>query len=273
MKNRRSHCNTISLQELKIIQMDILEALDEYCTINRIRYSLACGTLLGAIRHKGYIPWDDDIDVYIPREDYKKLIDSFPEVYRGKYKLASLERTPQWESPYAKLYDSRTFMEEYASVKENIGVNIDVFPVDEVPVGQEWEKYNKSRLRLVKFHSLMSVKIDKSRSFSKNFVIFWVKAIKIFLPARFWAKKIDAKAQQFNGQGRNHLFETCQGIMKKHPFKKELFDNIVSIPFEDRFFKAFKDSDSYLRNGFGDYMKLPPVEKQVSHHPFYAYWK
>ncbi len=273
MIERKKHGKEITLEELKVLQMDILDAIDEFCCKNGIRYSLACGSLLGAIRHKGYIPWDDDIDIYVPREDYEKLVNIFPENYKGRYKIASLERDSLWDKPYAKGYDNYTEWEEDAEKKENIGVNIDIFPVDEVPSGEEWTKYNKNRRREQILFSMKFIHVSPQRSLFKNLTLILFRVITFFYSTRAWAKRIDKQAQRFNGKGYDHYFECCQGIFQKNPFPMHLFDEIVETPFEDRFYKRFANADIYLRNGFGDYMKLPPKEKRVSHHAFKAFWK
>ena len=273
MKEVYTHGKEIDLEELKVLQMDVLQAIDDFCEDNSIRYSLACGTLLGAVRHKGYIPWDDDIDIYVPREDYNRLLSVFPETYKERYKLISLERNAQWTHPYAKAYDNNTLLEENARNEEIIGVNIDIFPVDEVPAGNDWLVYNKKRRRLLYLFSLKFVRLSRHRSISKNCLILLFRLLTFFYSTRKWAERIDGLAQENNGKGYDHLFECCQGLLQKQPFAKSLFDSLVYIPFENRQFKAFADSDIYLRNGFGDYMQLPPIEKRISHHDFKAYWK
>ena len=112
----------ITREELKHIQLDILQSVDAFCRANGIRYSLACGTMLGAIRHRGYIPWDDDIDIYLLREDYNRLMAEFPPVYDGRVQLVSLERNPGWDMSFAKAYDNRTLYCEYAHPSEGLGV-------------------------------------------------------------------------------------------------------------------------------------------------------
>ena len=273
MNEPQKHGKEIGLEELKVLQMDVLQAIDEFCREHDIRYSLACGTLLGAIRHKGYIPWDDDIDIYVPRADYKRLLEEFPETYREHYKITSLERDQLWNRPYAKAYDDRTVFDEDARNSEQIGVNIDVFPVDEAPYGDEWIKYDKKRRKEQTIFSLKFVRLNKQRSILKNAVLLFYRSVTCLNPTRKWAEHLNIKAQQFNGKGYQHLFENCQGLMQKRPFPKSLFDELIYVPFENRQFKAFADYDCYLKNGFGDYMKFPPKEKQVSHHAFKAYWK
>ena len=274
MKEVQKYGKEIGLEELKVLQMDVLQAVDEFCRNNNIRYSMACGTLLGAIRHKGYIPWDDDIDIYVPRDDYRRLVDIFPSLYKGRYKLTSLERSSLWDKPYAKIYDNKNVMVEDAVWKENIGVNIDVFPVDEVPDDEsEWLEYNKKRMRQQKLFILKFVHLSFNRSIAKNVALLLFKIITCFYSSRKWAKSIDKMCKKYNGLGYNRYFECCSGRIQKHPFPKRLFDDLVYMEFEDRTFKAFADADCYLRNGYGDYMTLPPEEKRIPHHDFKAYWK
>lgn len=273
MKHFRGYEREIELDELKVLQIGVLQAIDEFCEEHGIRYSLACGTLLGAVRHQGYIPWDDDIDIYLPREDYCRLIAEFPDVYKGKYKIASLERDSLWNRPYANAYNDETVFIENARYSERIGVNIDLFPVDDVPIGEEWEYFNKKRRLELRLFSLKFVCLDRRRSFIKNASLVLFRALTFFYSTRKWAMHIDHMIQQNNKKGHCYCFECCLGLLQKKPFPKKLFDTLVYVPFENRQFKAFADSDSYLKNGFGDYMKLPPKEKQISHHSYKAYWK
>lgn len=274
MNEIQSYKKEIGIEEVKILQMDILSAIDEFCKENSIHYSLACGTLLGAVRHKGYIPWDDDIDIYLPREDYKLLISDFPETYKGFYKIASLERSTGWERPYAKAYDNRTIFLEDAKVNYNIGVNIDVYPVDDVPDdNEEWHRYDKKRRILQTLFILKFVKMDISRTLLKNIGVLFSHLLTCFCSKRKFAYKLDKYSQMNNSRGFGRCFECCQGMLQKKPFSKILFENLDYIQFEDRMFMAFKDADNYLKNGYGNYMELPPVEKRVSHHAYKAFWR
>lgn len=253
--------------------MDVLQAIDEFCSEHNIRYSMACGTFLGAIRHKGYIPWDDDIDIYVPREDFIRLIEDFPSLYKGRYKIISIERYSKWSHPYAKAYDSLTEMKENSAINEDIGVNIDIFPVDEVPIGKQWEKYDKKRRKNIFLFSLKFVRLNHDRSLKKNIFLLLFKTLTFWFPVHRWAKSINKKVQRFNGLGYDHYFECCAGLLQKRPFRKTLFDNLKSYQFEDREFMGFENYDEYLKNAYGDYMQLPPEDKRVSHHSFSAYWK
>ncbi len=264
---------TIDLAELKVIQMDVLEVIDKFCTENGIRYSLACGSFLGAIRHKGYIPWDDDIDIYIPREDYERFIHIFPEKL-NHIRVASMEREPKWNRAYAQAYDCRTVMDEYANTPIKVGVYIDVYPVDSVPDSDaEWLRYNKLRRALIRTYELKYIPIRWDRSFVKNIVLILGKTLLLPFSSRQMAKLISSFAQRYNDRGYERSFECVQGMLQMRPFKSLLMTEFTRTPFEDRQFMIMKDYDAYLSNGYGDYMQLPPKEKQIPHHRFNAYWK
>ena len=263
----------ISFEDLRTLQLDILTAIHEFCIDNNIRYSLSCGTLLGAVRHGGYIPWDDDIDIYVPRSDYQKLITIFPDTYREHYKLSSLERVHSWEIDFAKAYDNRTLIKEKTLLKDKIGVNIDIFPIDDVPDDEgEWTKYDKRRRQLMKVFRAKINPLEGGRCSSKNIGKSIIRALSFFYSNRRFACMLNNFAQKHNGIGYIRCFECCQGIFQKNPFPKSLFDDLVDIKFEDRFFKAFADADVYLKMGYGNYMELPPIEKRVAHHDFKAFW-
>lgn len=266
----------IELDELKNLQCKVLQVAHNYCNENGLKYSLACGTLLGAIRHNGYIPWDDDIDIYMPREDYDRLILDFPKVYQNHYKLVSFERDKQWCRPYANLYDDRTLYEEHkSSIEKQIGVNIDIFPVDHVPDDdQEWMTFNRKRRALILLHSAKYVALRaENRSLWKNMFLAMLKVVLFPIPNNVLVKFVDRYIRQYNGLSTHRLFESCCGLLQKHPFSEEDFSELIPHVFENYEFNIMQGYDDYLTNGFGDYMTLPPVEKRVSHHYFKAYWK
>lgn len=265
--------NNIDIVELKTIQLDILEVVGKFCKENGIGYSLACGTMLGAARHKGYIPWDDDIDIYVTRKDYQKLVEIFPQSI-DDVSLVSMERDKNWNRSYAQAYNNKTILKERADTPIEIGVYIDVYPVDKVPDDDaEWLSYNKKRRALLHLYEMKYVKLSRDRSFLKNVTLALGKLFLLPFSSRFIARQISNYAQIHNGKGYHRSFECVQGMLQKRPFDSSLMDEFVDVPFEDRIFSAMKDYDAYLTNGYGSYMQLPPKEKQVSHHEFDAYWK
>ena len=263
----------IGLEELKTIQMDILDTIQDFCNKCGIHYSLACGTFLGAIRHHGYIPWDDDIDIYLTRKDYNVLVSQFPDVYQH-VELVSLERDKHWDRAYAQAFDNRTLIQEEVARNGARGVYIDIYPVDSVPdLDSDWLAYNKKRRFLVHLSEIKYVKLSKDRSIIKNLILLLGKFALIPFSARKIAYWISNNAQTYNGKGFHHSFECVQGMLQKRPFESSLMNDFVKVQFEDREFMIMKDYDAYLSNAYGDYMKLPPKEKQESHHVFKAWWR
>lgn len=263
----------ISYEELKTIQMDILEVIQDFCEKLGIHYSLACGTFLGAIRHQGYIPWDDDIDIYLTRKDFEILVSHFPDEYRH-IKVVSLERDNLWDRAYAQAFDNRTAIHEDVTENGARGIYIDIYPVDSVPDSDsDWLKYNKKRRFLVRLSEIKYIKLNKNRTIFKNLTLLLGKIVLLPLSSRTIAIWISRNAQHNNGKGYHRSFECVQGMLQKRPFESSLMKDIVKTKFEDRFFMIMRDYDAYLANAYGNYMKLPPKEKQVSHHVFEAWWK
>ena len=266
----------IDINGLKQIQLDVLSAIHRFCTEHGIRYSLGCGTMLGCARHQGYIPWDDDIDIYLLRDDYNKLVREFPKTLDGKYQFISLERDNKWNKAYGKVFDNRTILCEAVSETVQIGVNIDVFPIDDVPDNeQQWNAYNKTRVKLQKLYAIKTYSPRSEWHLLKKLGLAAGKIALLPASSRFLAWRLQKMATKHNGKGFCRVFECCQGLFESRsfPFRKSLFDNLKLMPFEGREFFGFEDYDEYLTNCYGDWRQLPPKEKQVTNHIFNAWWK
>lgn len=263
----------IELDELKIIQLDILTSVDKFCRNNGIKYSLGCGSMLGAARHKGYIPWDDDIDIYLLREEYEILLNYFPDLYEN-IRLASLQRDKEWDRAYSKAYDIRTEMQD-AGNTYRVGVGIDVFPIDTVPDNkEEWLRYDKKRRIYQRIYEWkQSMIFRKGREWWKYFFLPFTKFFLLPFSARRIALFIENYSMKYREMNSPYVFECCQGIFQKHPFKRSALENVIDMPFEDRIVYGMQEYDEYLSKAYGDWRKLPPVEKRVAHHVFNAWWK
>ena len=263
----------IGIEERKQIQTEILDALHTFCQETGIRYSLACGSMLGAIRHKGYIPWDDDIDIYMLREDFERLDALFPDVYQDRFEMASLSRTKNWGICFAKVYDNRTLVKEKKNKQQHIGISIDVFPVDEVPDDDAaWYRFNRKRLPMIHRLRLTSIRFSRNHKWYNNIALVFIKTF--YRHAHKRAVAVNSFIQQYNGKGYSRVFECCQGILAKNPFPKNLFHNLAETTFEGKTYSGFADYNTYLSLQFGDdYMTPPPPEKRTSYHTNTAYWK
>lgn len=264
-----------STSELREIQLNILQQIHDFCVSHNINYSLGFGTLIGAIRHKGYIPWDDDIDLAVMREDYDRLMSSFPSVFNN-ISIISLERDSRWNRAYAKAYDTRTIeIENCHGNIEGVGIGIDIFPMDNVPEDdKKWTKFRDRCIFLQNVQSLKTLKVNKERRFYKNFIVFTSHILLCFIPIKTLAKMSDKLIQSYKSEETQYVFNSSLILSKNRKrIPKSDFDNYVNVEFEYLLFKAMVGFDDFLKRTYGDYMKLPPLEEQVSHHSFRVYWK
>jgi len=258
----------IEVEELKQIQLNILKFVDEFCKDNNLRYFLAYGTLLGAVRHKGYIPWDDDIDILMFREDYEKFITTFMD---ANYKVFATELNPKYPYPFAKVGDTRTYFEEEIKDVIDTGVNIDIFPLDYLPEDKV-KNITKRRNFLQKIWIAKRLPRLKRRGFVKNTVLAVSQLLLSVFSIRFIVKQLEKNAKKYNLRKSSICGNIAYGY-DPDIYPSADFEESVCLTFENTAFPCPQNYDNVLKIMFGDYMKLPPKEKQVSHHHFIAYWK
>lgn len=261
----------IELSELKSIQIEIMKVVHDYCVSNNISYSLAYGSLIGAIRHKGFIPWDDDIDILMPREDYSKFIQGFNSSC-SRYQVRSHHNFEGYPFPFAKVEDTFTLKDELGYTQ--MGIAIDVFPIDNVP-DEEIETtkvFNKSQ-QLRAMNQLKFMRWSKSRSVSKNLFLYLSKIPLLFVPNKWINKQYEENSTRFNTSPSQRKACLIAVYKRKEIMPARVFEEYIDCDFEDQRFKILKEYHNYLTNLYGDYMKLPPEDKRVTHHDFKAWWK
>ena len=262
----------LTLQELKDIEFDILKVFDAFCKENNIRYFFAYGTLLGAIRYKKFIPWDDDVDVLVPREDYNRLLTLFKDT--EKYRMFALERNPEYRYPFAKLCDMTTRKDEFGyNIGVELGVDIDIFPLDNWDNDLEKAKQEAKEIgKYMKYLGFTKLKKPDSANPVKRFIKGIVMMFCKLLGSGYYLKKIMEASNKPEQKGSAYV--GCKTWCVYGPrgiHRAEAFADSVEIEFEGQKFPAPIGWDTYLTDLYGDYLPEPPKEKQKTHHSFKAY--
>ena len=222
----------LTIDEIHGVALEIMKDVDRFCRDNNIPYSLACGTLLGAVRHKGFIPWDDDVDLFMLREDYDRFISSYKS---DKYNLIALG--------YAKVVDPTTSVKD-DSTSFNYGVFVDIFPLDHVPEDMTAQKEH--------IHKLMSTH-NRIYHRQKKDILSIIKSYRHSM--QWWVNKL-YKIANDPRYTSSPLVAHAVGARKcKVILNQDRFKSLVDIPFEGYKFLGFSDTHSYLVMDFGpDYM-------------------
>lgn len=258
----------LSLDEIKEIQLDILKKVHLFCEENNLKYSLAYGTLLGAIRHKGFIPWDDDIDIMMLREDYDLFIDNFNETFEY-LKVHSPEKDLEYPYPFAKVSDERTLLIENISYKYKMGVNIDVFPMDDIDIKDKFTL--KVQIVLGTLRDIKLVKFKLNRNPFKNIILLICKLLLFPIPCRKIINEMVKNSKKYYNKKLDYCCNISLGQKTTKPVPKKWFEELINHEFEGYSFLITKYYEQLLELLYGDYMKLPPKEQQKTHHKFKAY--
>lgn len=264
----------ITQEENKKILIEMMQEIHDYCEKNNLRYSLAYGTLLGCIRHKGFIPWDDDIDIMMPRRDFDLFAANFNQA-SNKLKLLCLNNSPEYNLLAAKVINTDTLLIEDVESPIELGVYVDVFITDYLPENERRRNRTLRKLkRLRREYVLKTVKIRKGRAFCKNAVLFFAH---IFLKP-ISTHSIISKMDRISREASPAETDKCGALAsfayeKKEIMKSEWFNQYELGVFEERKFYIPVAYDKILTNLYGDYMTPPPKELQESHHVNKAYWR
>ena len=255
-------------------QLNILKYFIKVCEKHNLQYFLVGGSTLGAIRHKGFIPWDDDIDVGMPRKDYDKFVELQSEFEGTPYFIQTFKTDPCYIYNYGKLRDSSTtFIENtFKQHRINHGVWIDIFPIDGFSkVVKPREKFAKKVAHIwwqvyLSYLPALRRKVH-ARTFFKDILLNIVAGLfYIFDIAHYRNKHVERYVRKIPLEESVMAGNYFGFNMKREAMDTNLFKEFVKVPFEDTEAYVLKDYDTYLRNLYGDYMKFPPKEKQVGHH-------
>ena len=270
ISKKRDGYRRLSEEEIKEVELGVMDYIHNLCQKENINYSLAYGTLLGAVRHKGYIPWDDDVDISLKRDEYDKLYQAVLRDNDPIYKVASWENDARYPYPFYRVYDARTVYENnYIENDIDLGICVDVFPFD------YYADVNKEMVKLDTYRRLSVYTlygIHSKNAGLKNIVRYLLVLVFRLTRVKTWNKKMNLLSMQANDNDSiDYLMENKRTSTK---FEKTLLDKVMDSPFEDRTYKIPEASHQILSAIYGDdFMEIPPVEKRVKHDDFVAYIK
>jgi len=263
------------MEGVKKVQLEILLELDRICKQNNIRYQLCDGTLLGAVRHKGFIPWDDDIDVRMLRKDYNKFILACKEDLNKKYFLQNFNTDKNFPGNISSIRKNGTLqqMKLYSGLDMHQGIWIDIFPMDNILPDKYIGKLQ--RRVLYKFKMIKKIRNKNYAYNSRNNVLKCIKIIIHNVVRPISIQRLN-KMQNYlvcMFEDMDTVYSTClaNGATNTESYytnmvRNDEFYDIIEMEFEGHMLPVPRNYDQVLTNIFGDYMTLPPIEQQKPHH-------
>ncbi len=265
--------NKNTLRKVQLIQLEILIKFDEFCKLHNLKYQLFAGTLLGAIRHKGFIPWDDDVDIIMIREEYEKFLKLYNSKGYGDYFLQNFVNDKKFYRQFSRLRKNNTVLlqDGYKDIDMHHGIFIDIFPIDRV---RETYKLEKNRYLLIevltRINTIRNRGVSKQSNTFKRVLGYPIKYTKYIFPKNRYDRLIEKlinKINQFDTGYVNHLTNgTNQIRYYKYLMTDYDVENSILWDFENYKFPIPLNYDKILRRLFGEYMKLPPKDMQKPHH-------
>ncbi len=255
-----------TLKRLHKVELEILDDFVKICKENNLTYFLTGGTMLGAVRHKGFIPWDDDIDIGMPRKDYDKFIEIAPKELGNKYYLDCFEYNKNFYLPFAKIKKNNTVFDEgyFEDDEMHKGIFIDIFPFENVDEINLSLKIRANIIKNIGDAVLYKNKIRKLNQFGRPLLVLLLSV--------FSKKKLMSIQHYYLTKCKNNNSKYINALAGSYHYLKEtnLREDIMPskpILFEGKKYEGMNKPNVYLSKLFGDYMKLPPKEKRINHMP------
>lgn len=267
----------LCLKEIHQASLNVLKDLDRFCRENSIRYYVFFGTLIGAVRHKGFIPWDDDIDVIMLRSDYDKFLEEYSQ--RGKYRVVNYKTEPKCPFMISRVSDDSYSLYSKYGPNYKIGAFVDVYPFDFI--GENLSQIARKARYTQKFSSRLTKSLERNVfgviKDTHNGIKKWLLLLAYIIPKMmgcgYYRRKlldlldIDSK----NKTDCKYVGCVLWDLTKESAFDIELLEETVDLEFENMMVMAPAKYDFILSQIYGDYMKIPPESEQISHHYYQIY--
>lgn len=262
--------NQITSKELKLLELEIAKAVKKVCDENNIDYFIIGGTLLGAVRHKGFIPWDDDMDIGMTTNNYEKFIEVAKSKLDERFFIQTSQTDPNYYNVFAKVRLRHTHM--FEKVTEDLGIEdgifVDIFPYDSIAENLLQKKGYMLKIRVLGKISLLKHGYNLN-GITDNKAGKIINLFAKYLPIS--VKRVDEKLQSILpsnlcGNSGEYYIERDGMFRGNFVFPKEYFDELIELPFENTRFKAPKYFKEYLSKAYGNYMEYPPeAEREKGH--------
>ncbi|MDE6706786.1 MAG: LicD family protein [Oscillospiraceae bacterium] len=261
--------NEKELTQLKHIELEILLEIDKICQKYGILYSLAWGTLIGAVRHKGFIPWDDDIDVMMERKHFDRFCEIIDQALDSRFVFVDYKKYEDYGLPFPKIVAKNTVMLETTSRFVNIphGVWVDIFPIDETTDDLQARQKQYATSQHIKSIMLCRGHYDFGQIGIKKALYSCRRAIYQFRNKQALVTAFEENAKQYKTNSGNYLLSLCGNAgVTKNTYDRVWFQEYINMDFEGNKLMCIAGYDGLLWTTYGDYMKLPPPEERIAHH-------
>ncbi len=262
------HISDEERRRIQQLELDILMEVDRICRKNGIQYTMGYGSLIGAIRHNGFIPWDDDIDICMLRKDYIRFKDVCKTELDNRFFYQSQDTDPEYYYLFDKIRLNGTVFKESFVSKWNIhhGIYIDVFPVDYIP-----DNWFKRKIQYYTFHFFRTGVQSKyimlqARKGIRRYMFSVAKLLYSFFPLSFLYKNANRIAMLYDQVPQKKIMNMYTPYRMKEVFDIQMYQNFIEHEFENKKVQIVKDYDIFLRQIYGDYMQLPPMEQRNTRH-------
>lgn len=260
-----------TLRKLQLTELEILKKVDEFCKKHNIKYSLYAGTALGAVRHGGFIPWDDDIDICMERPEYERFLKLWREENIEGYYLQGTDNPEYYGINFSKIRKNGTKFgtEMDAKMYDHIGIFLDIFPFDKIPTDKKLRKKFLFDVKLWMVYTRGYPYTKGSKILELASRLLLLKPRKKQLEIR---NNLEKRILSYQSMEKDYelICLACPASLK-HIYPANILDEIIETKFEDTKASLYKNYDIALRTTFGDYMQLPPEEERVCKHEPYVF--